>query len=120
MARTPNSSDFIVPVEGVGDFTFGRRAMRDEIKSQVEYARITEGVAPTPWLHAIATWLSDLKVLTVRAPDGWDIDAMDPLDENTYTRLLKVHAALAAKEGSFRGGPKQASEAPGAAAGAVV
>ncbi|MNF19326.1 hypothetical protein D3C80_2240330 [compost metagenome] len=44
------------------------------------------------------------------APEDWDIEAMDPLDEDTYATLLKVHAALADKERSFRKGKGQVSE----------
>lgn len=111
MARSPDATDFTVDVEGIGTFTFGRRRLADEVKIQVEYARLTEGVQPTPWLDLVATWLATLKILTVRAPDDWDIDEMDPLDEGTYSRLMKVHAALREKEDSFRRGAKQAGKA---------
>ncbi|MNM99441.1 hypothetical protein D3C81_1120020 [compost metagenome] len=110
MARQPSNTDFELPVEGVGTFRFARRTMRDEISIQVEYARIIQGVDPTAWLATIAGWLSTLKVLTVLAPEDWDIEAMDPLDEDTYATLLKVHAALADKERSFRKGKGQVSE----------
>lgn len=117
MARKAAPSDFTVEVDGVGSFTFGRRTMRDEIKIQVEYARMIEGVEPTPWLGAVAGWISTLKVLTVRAPEDWDIDELDPLDEDTYARLMKVHSALAEKERSFRrstaGGSANAGEGTG-------
>lgn len=114
MARSPSTTDFSIDVDGVGSFTFGRRAFRDELKTQVEYARIIEGVQPTPWLHAVATWISDLKVLTVRAPEGWDIEAMDPFDDQTYADLMKVHGGLLEKERSFRPGADKAREAAGA------
>lgn len=120
MTREARDDDFEIVVEGVGSFRFGRRTMRDEIKVQVEYARIIEGVQPTPWLAMVGGWLSALKVLTVRAPDGWDIDAMDPLDADTYAKLLKVHSALAEKEGSFRSGKGKTGEASGASAGGDV
>lgn len=102
--REGNASDFQADVEGVGSFTFGKRTMRDEIKIQVEFARMVEGVEPTQWVSLVCGWISSLKVLTVNAPDGWDIDSMDPLDDETYQTLLKVHTALRDKERSFRSG----------------
>lgn len=114
MARQAKETDYTVSVEGIGTFTFGRRAMRDEIAIQVEYARIIDGVAPTEWLALVGGWLSTLRVLTVRAPEGWDIDALDPSDPETYSKLLRVHDALTEKERSFRQGVKPAGEASGA------
>lgn len=104
MARERKPSDFVIDVEGVGQFVFARRTMRDEIAIQVEYARILDGVTPTAWLNAVGGWLSALRVLTVKAPDGWDLDALDPFEDETYSRLGRVHAALVEKERSFRRG----------------
>lgn len=102
MARQGDVSDFDVPVDGIGTFTFARRKMADEIAIQVEYARMIEGVQPTEWLALVAGWISALKILTVRAPAGWNIDEMDPLDDDTYAKLMRVHAALTEQERSFR------------------
>lgn len=111
--RRPQPTDFIVDVEGVGSFTFAKRTMADEIKIQVEYARIIEGVEATDWLSRVGGWISTLKVLTVRAPDSWDIDDMDPLDEKVYEDMLLVYLALRAKENSFRGKPGTGSQEGG-------
>jgi hypothetical protein len=112
MPRQANpQTDFTVDVEGIGRFTFGRRRMRDELDIQREFADIIGGVQPTPWLEAVGGWISALKVLTVRAPDGWDLEDMDPLESQTYTRLNRVYQALREKEGSFRGGSGQAGAA---------
>lgn len=110
MARQGTAIDFTVDVEGVGTFSFGRRTMRDEIKIQVEYARLIEGVEPTEWLAVVAGWIATLRVLTVAAPAGWDIDEMDPLDDQTYARLAKVHQVLVDKERSFRRQPAAGSQ----------
>ena len=110
MARPAHPSDFDVPVEGIGTFTFGRRKMADEIAIQVEYARIIDGVQPTDWLALVAGWISALKTLTVRAPAGWNVDEMDPLEDETYAKLAKVHAALVEKERSFRAAAKAGSQ----------
>jgi len=102
MARKGNNTDFQVNVEGVGAFTFGRRTMQDEIKIQVEFARLIEGVEPTQWLQTVCGWIAALKVLTVFAPEGWNIEEMDPLDNKTYTNMGLVYDALREKERSFR------------------
>lgn len=110
MARTPQPTDFVVKVEGVGSFTFGRRTMKDEIGIQVEYARLIDGVEPTSWLQAVCGWLSVFKVLTVRAPEGWDLDELDPLDDETYAKMSTVYEALTEQERSFRRGKDAASK----------
>ena len=110
MARISKDTDYIVPVEGIGNFTFGRRKMADEIAIQREYADIIGGVPATAWLATVGTWLSAFKVLTVRAPAGWDIDEMDPLDDETFEKLKRVYDALCEKELSFRRKPGTISE----------
>lgn len=105
MARSAKENDFIVSVPDVGSFTFGRRTMADEIKIQVEYARLIEGVEPTEWLNLVGGWMAALRVMTVRAPEGWDLDELDPLDDATYAKLAAVHSALTEKERSFRQKP---------------
>lgn len=110
--RNPGRNDYDVQVEGIGKFKFARRSLGDELKVQVEYARITEGVMqPTPWLYSLGTWLSALRVLMVAAPDGWDMEAMDPLEDDTYDQIKKVYEAMREKEDSFRRKPGKASEA---------
>ena len=107
MARTAHDTDFNLDVEDIGTFTFGRRKMADHIKINVEYARMVEGVEPTPWLDLIVTWVATLKVLTVRAPEDFVVDELDPHDDESYAKLLKVHAALRAKEDDFRSKSKK-------------
>lgn len=115
MARQPRETDYTVTVENVGTFTFAKRTMRDEIDVQVEFARIINGVEPTAWLEAVGGWMSTLRVLTVRAPDGWDLDGFDPFDPETYAKLRAVHSALVEKERSFRLKPAAGSEGTGQA-----
>ena len=118
MPKTSKLTDFRVSVPDVGDFVFARRTMRDEIQSQVEYARMIDGVQPTPWLEAVCGAMSDLSVLTVKAPEGWDIEAMEPHDTETYTKLIAVHRGLLEKERTFRSGAGKSVEAKGAGEGA--
>lgn len=101
-------------VEGIGNFKFAKRTMHDEIKVQVEYARMIDGVVATDWLALVCGWIAALTVLTVSAPDGWDMEDIDPLDDDSYAKLAKVHSALVAKELSFRSRPKASGEGSGA------
>lgn len=106
-------------IDGVGAFTWRiPRTMRDEIKIAAEVSRLTEGVeTPSPWLSAMAEMLSALKVLTVDAPTDWDIDAMDPLDPDTYKMISEVFGALRAAEERFRRERRKGSQAGGAGNG---
>ena len=109
-----------VEVDGVGVFHVAKRTMRHEFRIQAEYSRLTEGVdTPTPNLEIMAAIFSVLKVLIVKAPDGWNLDAIDPLDQDEYAKLIRVHSAVRAKEDSFRRKPGQAGAGTGAADGAV-
>lgn len=103
-----------IEIPGVGNFVFRRRVMRDEFKIGAEYSRLTEGVeTPVQWLDLIATATATLKVLTVEAPAGWDIDGMDPEDGATYSRIMEVYGALRAAEARFRGERGVAGQAGG-------
>lgn len=113
MARPANNTDFSVPVPGVGTFTVGRRTFRDEVSIQAEFARLIEGTTPTEWLTVVCNWLALFKVLIVRAPAEWDIDAMDPLDEETYAKMGRVYAAITEQERSFRRGHGSPGETGG-------
>ena len=118
MTRQAEASDFVVEVGGIGSFRFGRRKMRDQLKIFTEYSRITEGIADTaPWLTRIADAIAALKVLTVESPSGWDIDAMDPLDDESFGNIVKVHDALIDKERSFRPNKGENGKAAGEAGG---
>lgn len=108
--------EFTINVEDIGSFTFAHRTMRSELAIGSEFSRLTEGVeTPTPWLSAVAGWIAPLKVLTLKAPDGWNIDEFDPLDEDSYAKLAKVHEALRTKERSFRSKPNEKIEGSGEA-----
>lgn len=117
MARNAQPTDFVVKVEGIGSFTFGKRTMKDEIAIQVEYARLIDGVEPTTWLQAVCGWLSVFKVLTVRSPEGWDLDSLDPLDDETYSKMNRVYEALVEQERSFRRGNDAVGQGGGGSAG---
>lgn len=106
---------FSVEVEGIGPFVFRRRSMRDEFRIEAEVSRLTEGVAtPTANLLAMANVVAPVKVLCVEAPKNWNIDELDPFDEESYKRIAAVHTALATKEKLFRAGNAKAGADAGA------
>lgn len=100
--RNAGSNDYSVAVEGLGNFTFARRKLSDELRVQAEHSRIVDGVEPTVWLHNLATWMSTLRVLMVSAPMGWDLEELDPLENDTFEQINAVYMAMRAKEDSFR------------------
>ncbi|EEP0937587.1 hypothetical protein KD576_004183 [Salmonella enterica subsp. enterica serovar Thompson] len=116
--REPKKSDFKVPVEGVGQFIFGRRTMNDEVKIAQEYSRIIGDVENPSWyLNMLGNCLSILRILTVEAPEGWDLDTLDPLDDDTYASLVKVATSLKEQEERFRKPARDDGEEAGAAMG---
>jgi len=118
MSREPQDSDFHVDVDGVGHFVFAHRTVRDEIRISAEFSRLTEGCeTPTSYLENMAGWISVLKVLTVEAPHGWEPERMDPLDEDTHPKIVKVFRALRAKEVEFRKAKNPAGQAERTGAG---
>lgn len=112
--RLPQATDYYENVEGIGRFRFARRKLTDEIQIQRFYAEYAGGVEPTAWLATLAEYLSTLKTLTVEAPEGWDIDEMDPLDNETYQKLNRVFVALREREETFRAVAGKGGKGPGA------
>lgn len=105
-------------VDGVGTLEVRRRTLRVEIQVGAEFARLTEGQEQIPgWLRDLCEMTSTAKVLVVRGPDGWDVDAMDPQEPATYEKLAKVYQAIREAEGRFRrppaGGPQAGSPEAG-------
>jgi hypothetical protein len=116
--RAPSDTDFVLPVEGIGNFTFAKKNMRIQMAIECEYARLTEGIETvTPFLHVVSTALSNLAVLTVAAPPGWDLEELDPEDSDSYEKLLKVWGVLREKQATFRKGAADNSAGAGAGAG---
>lgn len=113
--RLAQPTDFFEDVEGIGRFRFAKRKMADEIQIQRLFAEYTGGIAPTAWLLTLGEYLSTLRVLTVTAPEGWNLDDLDPLDEETYAKLGRVFVALREREETFRGRSKPQGEGSGQA-----
>lgn len=112
MARQANKLDFPVEIEGVGTFIFGRRTLKDELRIQAEYSRITEGVeTPTLMLYTLGIAIATIRVLMVQAPVGFDLDTLDPIEDDTFIQLQSVYEGVKAKEYSFRKKSGKGSEA---------
>lgn len=114
--RAGSPTDFPVEVENLGTFIFAKRTMADKMRVHVEYSRMIEGVFPTAWLDSTATALATFRVLMVGAPAGFDTE-FDPLDPQTDDNIMRILAALMAKEDSFRERPQAAVQGSGPTAG---
>jgi hypothetical protein len=114
MARLPSATDLVVPVDGIGVFTFSKKTMRDQFAIESEYSRLTEGVdTVTSFLWNMANAFANLLVLTVTAPEGWDLESLDPEDAEDWNKLQAVWSALRDKQLSFRKSAKAGGEVPG-------
>ena len=112
----------VVPIEGVGTFKFRHRTVKDQIWIEREAADILGGEPLTSYLRSCAIALATLERLTVEAPDGWDIETVDPLDGGAVSEVYRVFGELVSTESRFRGRPlpKSTTEGPGAVADAGV
>lgn len=103
--RAASDSDFVVSVEGVGDFSFARRTVGDAIKIRREYLRLCGDTGDADLeLSLYSNVVAAIKVLCVSAPDGWgDVEKLDlTASANPLDDLLRVFDALKEKEDSFR------------------
>lgn len=110
LPRKPSLTDYPIEVEGVGTFIIARRKMKDEIEIQRGIARILDGVDATNWLNNIGSWMSTIEVLTVKYPEGFDLEELDPTDEQTYINLSNIYAEIRTAEARFRGDNAKGSE----------
>ena len=116
--RTPKDTDFALDVDGFGRFIFGRRTKEDVYKIRARYSALTEShyTADGRVADVGALALVTLQTLMVGAPEGFDLDAIDPLmDDDFDAAPLAVFEALRARERSFRPKPEKTSEAAGTA-----
>ena len=104
-------------VPGIGAFTFRRRTIRDQVGIQAEARRILGGATDDKDLENMAFALAELGTLTVAGPEGWDLSAVDPFDEEAMNRVWRVYGVLRAAGARFRPGPGPARQAAGAPAG---
>ena len=112
MNRPSAPSDFVVDVDDVGHFVFGRRTRRDNFRIAAEYHRLTEGTNPTGNDFALeAEAQATLSTLLVDGPPGFAesllLDNPDPMDPEAVLRMIDVFLALRKKELSFRPGSNE-------------
>ncbi len=99
---------FPVVVENVGTFECRRRTLRVEIKIGTAFSRLTEGEDKIPaWLRELCEVVSTVKCLVIHGPDGFDVDRMDPQDEETFGKLIAIYHAILAEEARFRTGTEK-------------
>lgn len=113
--RIAKETDFKVDVEGYGVFTFGRRTKDDVYRIRSRYAAITESHYDAEGRAADigALGFVTLKTLMVAGPEGFDLDAIDPLlDDDFDTKILKIFGALRVREAAFNPAKKVAAVAP--------
>ncbi|ECH9374561.1 hypothetical protein ZL54_22460 [Salmonella enterica subsp. enterica] len=108
--KQPRKTDFFVDVPDIGNFRFARRSIHDEMQIQRYFSEYTGGCQPTAWYSTLAEFMSVLRALIVTAPEGWDIDTLDPLDEESYSQMSRVYEALREQEERFRGRSFEKSE----------
>lgn len=109
---------FVVSAPDLGAFEVKRRTLAVQMAIHAELNRLTEG-APLPtlsdWFIDLCALVAELRVLIVKAPDGWSLDDVDPLD-NGYDQLRQVHQAIREQESRFRA-ERKGHQAPGAGPG---
>lgn len=118
---------FPLSVPGVGDFTFRRRTVRDQVWIESDAVKTFGGLAPVrptvpaqeedwteddtrevaAWLGSASLWELALAVPTVErlmvtGPAGWNMDKVDPLDREQTNPILSVYRGLRAAEEKFR------------------
>ncbi len=93
-----------VEVPEIGTFTFLKRTPSLSMRIVSTSIDFIGEPARTAWQAETGTVFGTLKVLLQRAPEGFDLDALDPLEPADYAKALAVWGALREKEARFRGG----------------
>jgi hypothetical protein len=96
-----------VDVEGIGTFVFRRRTMEHRYAIAALALKIMGaggGGGETPHLGVLQSTekMAELQLLCVSGPDGWDIDALDPLDDEDCSKFEAVHKRFREAEETFR------------------
>lgn len=104
--------NFSVEVDGVGAFVFRHRTLRDGYRIEGERDRVLGGPVSDEALGASAMAYAALLVLTVEAPEGWDLDALDPVDDADTGRMFLVYRRMVETAATFH--PRAVHNGPGA------
>jgi len=108
---------FPVQVEGIGNFVFRKRQYGDQIWIENKAVEILGGPALTPQLQSVALATATLIRLTVPRDCPWNVETLDPLDDDATPQLWKVYGELRLAEDRFRKGAGE--ERPVLGAGGV-
>lgn len=112
--RNPAQGDFQVPVDGIGEFTFGRRTQGDIFRIRGDYVR-EGGMVSQDGMMSDLECLAycTINVLAVAVPTNFKLDVDPLLVDGWGDKLVKVMTALNEKESSFRQAPGAGSQAVG-------
>jgi hypothetical protein len=89
---------FPVEVPEIGRFVFRKRRVPDQVRIEAAAQRMTDGPTDDPELRHIAMAWATLQVLTVEAPEKWDLEDIDPLDAGDTAKMWAVWKELRAEE----------------------
>jgi hypothetical protein len=98
---------FPLKVDGVGKFTFREKTFRDQVRieadvSQLLGRRVDQMRPDEKDLVVFAQAVAHLSTLTIEAPPGWDLEGIDPLDEDAGERVIMVYGRLMEELARFR------------------
>lgn len=105
MARKSNpETDFVITLDGVGEFKFGRRTIGDAMRIRARFLELAGAHQDDVEMVAIASAIATYEVLVVSHPDGWgDLMSMDAVSPEHLGALFDLYGKLGDKEDSFRG-----------------
>jgi hypothetical protein len=98
---------FKLDVDGIGDFMFREKSFRDQVKiesmaSEILGRSIVNMRPDELGLAAVALGFAHLSVLTVDAPAGWDLEKLDPVEEESAEKVMQVYGRLKEELARFR------------------
>lgn len=93
---------FDVEVREIGTFTFRKRTPKLSMRCVAAAIDFIGEPARTPWQGQVGDVFGTLKTLLVRAPEGFDIEALDPLEPADLAKAQVVWGALRETEARFR------------------
>lgn len=99
-------------VDGIGTFVFRRRTMAHRYSITAAALKIMgTGEVTNLGLLAETEKMAEVQLLCVSAPEGWNVEDMDPLDPEEMRQFGIVHARFREAEETFRRGA--AAKRPG-------
>lgn len=94
-----------VDVDGVGQFEFHHRTLTLQVGVEAILNRMLDGPVSDEKLLYVARAISTVKKLAIKWPEGFDLEAIDPIDENEVGSVLKAYGGLLEAEANFRRRP---------------